>query len=185
MKKGVVLLLSMIMASTFAGCGSNNSTGSTGSTGATTVANEHSQSSSEDNTVEPEPKTTQEKSGTIGDFTVSIENGEITTSKNGKKALLVAYSFKNGSDKTVKFADVLSAEAYQNNTACLQAGMENQDYDIETMLTELKPGETKNVYEAYLLQDDSEVTIRVCKAGQTADQEQNDTNMITRTFNVK
>lgn len=183
MKKGIVLLLSLVMASTFAGCGSNNSNGSTSTT--TTTANEHSQSSSEDNTVEPEPKTTQEKSGTIGNFAVSIENGEITTSKNGKKALLVTYSFKNGSDKTVKFADVLSAEAYQNNTACLQAGMENQEHDIETMLTELKPGETKNVYEAYLLQDDSDVTVRVCKAGQTADQEQNDTNMITRTFKVK
>lgn len=181
MKKSMVLLLSVMMASTFAGCGSNSSTNTT----TTTTANEQSQSSSEDNTVEPEPKTTQETSGTIGDFTVSIENAEVTTSKKGKKALLVTYSFKNGSDNTVMFAKVLSAEAYQNNTACLQAGMENQDYDIETMLTELKPGETKNVYEAYLLQDDSDVTVRVCQAGQTADQEQNDTNMITRTFHVK
>ena len=179
MKKGMVLLLSVLMASTFTGCGSNNSTNST------TTVNEHSQSSSEDNTVEPEPKATQEESGTIGGFKVSIENAEVTTSKKGKKALLVTYAFNNGSDKTVRFADVLSAEAYQNNTACLQAGMENQDYDIETMLTELKPGETKNVYEAYLLQDDSDVTVRVCKAGQTAEQEQNDTNMITRIFNVK
>lgn len=181
MKKSIVLLLTMAMASTFAGCGAKQQSG----TPATLNGDYNSQSHSEDNTVEPEPKITQEKSGTIGDFEVSIENAEVTKSSKGKKAMLVTYSFKNGSSKNVKFAEVLSAEAYQNDTACPQASMENQEHDIENMLTELKPGETKNIYEAYVLQDDSDVTVRVCRIGQTAEQEQNDTSMITRTFNVK
>ena len=63
--------------------------------------------------------------------------------------------------------------------------MEDQTYDIETMLAEVKPGETATVYEAYVLQDDSDLTVRVSKDGQTEEEEQNDTTMITRTFKVK
>ncbi len=180
-KKNIILLLLIMMTIILTGCGSSQS----GTTPATVTGDYNSQSQSEDNTVEPEPKVTQEKSGTIGDFTVSIDKATVTTSRDGKKSILVTYSFKNGSSKSTNFADVLSAEAYQNDTACPQASMENQEHDIENMLTELKPGETKNIYEAYVLQDDSDVTIRVCKAGLTADQEQNTNNMITRTFKVQ
>ena len=163
------------------GCGSNQSN----TTPATVTGDYNSQSQSEDNTVEPEPKVTQENSGTIGEFAVSIDDAKVTTSRNGKKSILVTYSFKNGSSKNTNFADVLSAEAYQHDTACPQASMENQEHDIENMLTELKPGETRKIYEAYILQDDSDITVRVCKAGLTADQEQNTNDMITRTFKVK
>ena len=178
----MVLLLSVMMASAFSGCGSSNSSTSTN---VTSTANEHSQSALEDNTVEPEPEKTQEKSGTIGDVKISIEDAEVTKSRDGKKAILVAYNVTNNSDNTMIFTDKLSAEAYQNNTACQQASMENQDRDIENMLTVIESGKTKKIYEAYLLQDDSDVTVRVCKIGQTAQQEQNDTTMITRTFKVK
>lgn len=184
MKKSKILL--MIMALTFvpvaiSGCGANQSTEMP-----TTISGDYnSQSQSEDNTEEPEPKVTQEKSGKIEDFEVSIDNAEVTKSSKGKKALLVTYSVKNNSNVAVVFNEKLSAEAYQHDTACPQASMENQEHDIENMLTELKPGETKNIYEAYVLQDDSDVTVRVSKAGQTLEQEQNDTTMITRTFKVK
>lgn len=181
MKKGVIILMSMLVAFNFAGCNSTQSD----ETPATVTGDYNSQSYSEDNTVEPEPETNQGPSGTIDNFTVSIDNAQVTTSRSGKKSLLVTYSFKNGSNKTVKFADVLSAEAYQNDTACPQASMEDQNYDIENMLTELKPGETKRIYEAYVLQDDSDVTIQVCKEGLTAEEEQNYSKMITRTFKVK
>ena len=63
--------------------------------------------------------------------------------------------------------------------------MTNQDYDIETMLAEVNPGETKEVYEAYLLKNESDVTIKVTKAGQTTKEEQTDTSMITRVFKVE
>lgn len=183
MKKSKILLaiVAMTMASTFAGCGSNQKN----DTPATLSGDYNSQSQAEDNTVEPEPKTTQEKSGVIDDFAISIENAEVTKSSNGKKAMLVTYSVTNNSQTTIVFNEKLSAEAYQNDTACLQASMENQNHDVENMLSVLKPGETKKIYEAYLLQDDSDVTVRVCKEGQTAEQENNDTTMITRTFKVK
>lgn len=177
MKKFVVLFMAISMALCFGACGEKNANVSMG--------DYMSQGSHEDNTVEPEPSSVQNESGKIGDYTVSIVKSEIATSKTGKKSMLVTYSFTNGSDKTVKFADVLSAEAYQNNTACAQAGMVDQDYDIETMLAEVKPGETKEVYEAYILQGDSDVTIRVSKEGQTAEEEQKDKNMIKRVFKVK
>ena len=57
MRKSMVLLLSVMMASAFSGCGSSNSSTSTN---VTSTANEHSQSALEDNTVEPEPEKTQE-----------------------------------------------------------------------------------------------------------------------------
>ncbi len=178
MKKGMAFIMTMAITLLFSGCGcSQNST--------TTIGNNDSQGRYEDNTVEPEPTTTQQNEGKIGDFAIAITNSEVTKSSNDKNALLVTYRFTNGSNKTVKFADVLSAEAYQNDTACRQASMENQDHDIENMLTKVEAGKTVDVYEAYILQDDSDVTVRVCKAGQTAEQEQNDTSMITRTFKVK
>lgn len=178
MKKTALMLMLVAMAATFTACGSNQSNVS--------ISGDHqSTSQSEDNTNEPEPSTTQENNGKIGDFTVSIDKAEITTSRNNQKSMLVTYTFKNGSNKTVTFDDVLSAEAYQNDTACRQAAMEDQTYDIETMLAEVKPGETATVYEAYVLQDDSDLTVRVSKDGQTEEEEQNDTTMITRTFKVK
>ncbi len=178
MKKTALMLMLVAMATTFAACGSNQSNVSINS-------DNQSQSQSEDNTHEPEPKATQEKEGTIGDFKVSIDAAEVIQSKNNKKSVMVSYSFTNNSSKKVKFANVLSAEAYQNDTACSQADIADGPTDIENMITEVKPGETKKVYEAYVLQDDSDVTVRVSKAGQTEQEEQNDTTMITRTFKVK
>lgn len=177
MKKFGILFMVISMALCLGACGEKKSNVSMG--------DYMSQSSHEDNTVEPEPSSVQHESGKIGDYSVSIVKSEITTSKTGKKSMLVTYSFTNDSNKTVKFADVLSAEAYQNNTACAQAGMVDQDYDIETMLAEVKPGETKNVYEAYILYDNSDVTIRVSKEGQTLEEEQKDTSMIKRVFKVQ
>lgn len=178
MKKTALILMLAAMAATFTGCGANQSNVS--------INGDHqSQSQSEDHTGEPEPSKTQENRGKIGDFTVSIDKAEIKDSSKGKKSMLVTYTFTNGSKKTVMFDQVLSAEAYQNDTACPQASMKDQTYDIENILTEVKPGETSTVYEAYVLQDDSDLTVRVSKAGQTEQQEQNDTTMITRTFKVK
>lgn len=175
MKKTALILMLAAMAATFTGCGANVS-----------INGDHqSQSQSEDNTNEPEPSKTQEFKGQIGDFKVTIGSLKLTTSSKDKKAAQVAYVFTNGSDKTVTFDQVLSAEAYQNDTALPQASMKDQAYDIENLLVEVKPGETQVVYESYVLQDDSDVTVRVCKAGQTSQEEQNDTTMITRTFKVK
>lgn len=178
MKKLLVLLMALSMSVFFVACG--------GEKNDVSISGDYqSESRQEDNTQEPKPQTTQDENGTIGDYDVSIINSEMTTSKQGKKAILVTYSFTNNSDKVAKFAEVLSAEAYQNNEACAQAGMTNQDYDIETMLAEVNPGETKEVYEAYLLKNESDVTIKVTKAGQTTKEEQTDTSMITRVFKVE
>lgn len=181
MKKSKLLLplLVMSMALTFVGCGNKSN-----DTTSTTNGDYNSQSSVEDNTVEPEPKVTQEKSGKIGDLTVSIDSAETVKSRDGKKSLLVTYSVKNGSDVGVVVDKALSAEAYQHDTACPQASLADDRQDIENLLTMIPAGATKKVYEAYVLQDDSDVTIRVCREGLTADQEQNDTTMITRTFKV-
>ncbi len=178
MKKLLVLLMILSMSLFFVACGEEKSN-------ASISGDYQSDSRYEDNTQEPKPETTQEGNGTIGDYDVSILGSQFTTSKQGKKAILVAYSFTNNSDKVAKFADVLSAEAYQDNAACAQAGMVNQDYDIETMLAEVNPGETKEVYEAYLLKNNSDVTVRVSKAGQTTQEEQKDTSMVTRVFKVE
>lgn len=178
MKKIIVLLMAIATAVSFTACGESK-------TDVSISGDYQSQGANEDNTADPNPSSTQGESGKIGDYAVSIVKSELTTSKKGKKSMLVTYLFTNESDKPVKFADVLSAEAYQNNTACVQAGLDDQKYDIENMLEEVKPGETKNVYEAYILQDDSDVTIRVCREGQTQAEEQKDTNMITRVFKVQ
>ena len=178
MKKTTLILMLAAMATAFTACGSNQSNVSINS-------DNQSQSQSEDHNFEPEPNKTQENKGTIGDFTVAIDKAEIIKSKNSKKSILVTYSFTNDSSNAVRFADVLSAEAYQNDTACPQADMADGPADIENMLEEVKPGEMKTIYEAYVLQDDSDVAIRVCKVGQTVQEEQNDTTMITRTFKVK
>lgn len=174
MKKGIVFMMSMAMTLLFSGCGcSQNST-------PTTIGNNDSQGHYEDNTVEPEPKTTQENEGTIGDLKVEIAKSEVTESSDGKMVLLVTYRVTNNGKEAVVFDKKLSAEAYQNNTALRQASMDNQN-----MLYVVEAGETKEFFEAYILQDKSDVTVRVCKADQTAEQEQNDTSMITRTFKVK
>ncbi len=179
MKKGIVFMMSMAMTLLFSGCGcSQNST-------PTTIGNNDSQGHYEDNTVEPEPKTTQENEGTIGDLKVEIAKSEVTESSDGKMVLLVTYRVTNNGKEAVVFDKKLSAEAYQNNTALRQASMDNQEHDKENMLRVVKPGETLEFHEAYILQDKSDVTVRVCKADQTAEQEQNDTSMITRTFKVK
>ena len=90
-------------------------------------------------------------------YAVSIDDCVVTADYGGDAAIVVTYSFTNNSDKATAFFTAVSAKAFQNGVQ-LDTGIV-QDVDAQSSLNEIKPGATATVQEAYLLDDQSEVSV--------------------------
>lgn len=116
-----------------------------------------SQSAKDEESAEP----TQEAVAD-GDYTVTIDGSKQTKDYEGEKALVVDYTFTNNSDKAQSFLVVISAKAFQNGVELESAMILDDDvYDIDNSMKDVKPGAKLKVQSAYLLEDDSDVTLEV------------------------
>lgn len=91
------------------------------------------------------------------DYAVSIDRCEIGTDYAGKKAAIVTYTWTNDSDKATSFMVAINAKAFQNGVQLDSAIGSN--IDSQDRLNDIKPGVSQTVQEAYVLDDDSDVTI--------------------------
>lgn len=99
----------------------------------------------------------QQESKAEAKYAVSIDDCKVTTDYSGKPAIVVTYSFTNNADKATAFMTAISAKCFQNGVE-LDFGVV-EDADAQSGMNEIKPGATTTVQEAYLLDDESDVTV--------------------------
>ncbi len=95
--------------------------------------------------------------------TVKLHNSYLTKDYEGKDVLVVEYEYTNGEDEPESFMWAFDAKAYQNGIECDNMVFLDFDEDLENDNAdkEIQPGVTCIVAETYLLQDMSDVELKV------------------------
>ena len=103
----------------------------------------------------------QSKTDEIQD-SLSINKYYLKENYNGDKILVIEYSWKNTTDKTTSFIWQIDTKCFQNGIECKNAifvdGLDTGDSSTEVM-----PGYTITVKQAYTLNDMSDVTLQCSK----------------------
>ncbi len=94
---------------------------------------------------------------TAAKYAVTIDDGQVTTDYAGKPALLVTYTWTNNSDKATSFMVAVSGKAFQNGVQLDSAIVSGAD--TSASMNEIKPGATTTVQQAYVLDDQTDVTV--------------------------
>lgn len=113
---------------------------------AATAASNTSQAAPASSTAQATPK-----------YAVTIDDCQVTTDYAGKPAIVVTYTWANNSDKATSFMVAVSAKTFQNGVQ-LDTGVVS-DIDAQSSMNEIKPGATATVQQAYVLDDQSDVTV--------------------------
>jgi hypothetical protein len=93
-------------------------------------------------------------SGSIGKYDVSILDHKISKDYKGNPAVIVTYEWTNNSDETTSFMFAVDASVFQSGIECETAIVTSgDDYDSELSMTDIKPGATLTVQDAYVLRD--------------------------------
>lgn len=105
----------------------------------------------------PQQATQQESGQEASKYAVSIDDCTVTADYSGASAIVVTYTFTNNSDKAVPFMTAISAKAFQNGVQLDTAIVE--DIDAQSTMNEIKSGATTTVQQAYVLDDQSDVSV--------------------------
>ena len=103
---------------------------------------------------------TMEGEGDLGDYHIKIVSATTAKDYEGKEVLVVTYEWTNNGDEEQMFSTAFTAKAYQNGIECTTAYFVDA-VDSEKSLTNIKPGASLEVKEAYALNDNSDVEIEV------------------------
>lgn len=103
---------------------------------------------------------TKEEQAPESEYAASIDDLVATTDYEGKPAVMVTYSWTNNSEEATSAAVALSLKAFQNGVQ-LDTGIVTGDIDSEGYMAEVKPGAGTTFQMAYLLDDQSDVTVEV------------------------
>ena len=98
--------------------------------------------------------------GELGDYYIKIVSATTDKDYEGKDVLIVTYEWTNNGDEEQMFSTAFSAKAYQNGIECASAYFVDS-VDAQKSLTNIKPGASLEVQEAYALNDTSDVEIEV------------------------
>lgn len=94
--------------------------------------------------------------GKIGSYVCTVKSAKLCKDYEGKQAVKITYEFTNNSSNPESFDIALSDNVYQNGVGLepvyFLANDEEADIGIDV---KIKPGVTKEVSKAYLLQDPS------------------------------
>ena len=149
-KKVITLTLVALVALCLSACGGGDTTSPEGTDAQETEAAEQVDTTS----------------GTIDKkYDVTIGDATFGTDYEGKKMIVVHYSFANNSEEAATPLWSIGTKAFQNGVELEVAiGMDSSTYDSGTCQKELKPGASLDDCQiAYVLEDDSDVTFEVSK----------------------
>lgn len=111
-------------------------------------------------------------------YGVTIDEGTVGADYSDASAIVVTFTFTNNSDKATSFMAAISAKAFQNGVE-LDSAIMTEGIDAQSTINEIKPGATTTVQRAYLLDDQSDVTVE-CSELISFD----DTLLAEKTFSV-
>ena len=90
-------------------------------------------------------------------YKVSIDDCTVTADYADKPAIVVTYTFENASEEAQSFMVAISAKCFQNGVQLDTAIVD--DIDAQSTMNDVKPGASTTVQQAYLLDDQSDVTV--------------------------
>lgn len=116
-------------------------------------------------TVELTPETEETSMNLTTDrFSIRYTEHRVSTDFGGNPCLILYYDYtNNGSSASSAMVDV-SITAYQNGSPLEAAVLADNEKAADNFMSEIKPGETVNVCQAFLLSDESDVTIQASEA---------------------
>lgn len=92
--------------------------------------------------------------GELGDYAVEISSYKLAKDYEDKPIIVVEYQFTNNSDDAASFMTALSYTAFQDGIELESAlVMDENVYDADAAMKEIKTGKSLKVYAAYLLND--------------------------------
>ncbi len=106
---------------------------------------------------EPQAASQEKKEAPESKYAVTIDDGVVGEDYQGNPALIVTFTFTNNSDDATSFLVAISDKAYQNGVQLERAI--RTDGDSQSSMKDIKPGATVTVEQAYVLDDQSEVTV--------------------------
>ena len=94
-------------------------------------------------------------------YVVSIDGCEVAQDYEGNPAIVVTYTWTNNSDDKTSFMVAIDDAAFQNGVELDFATISVSDerFDTNAAMNEVQPGATQTVQQAFLLDDQSDVTI--------------------------
>lgn len=150
------ILSACLVCLTAASCGVLDSSSS--SAGTSSVA---SQAEKTNEPAETKPdKSNQEGEGDIGDYHIKITKTEKGKDYKDNDVLIVTYEWTNNGKDEKMFSTAFAAKAYQDGIECSNITVVD-GVDTQKLLTNIKPGATLAVQEAYVLSGDSDVSIEI------------------------
>ena len=154
MKKATLFVIAAVIAFSLCSCGEpSTSHGGEGS-------KPEPQSTASATPASDAGNKTLQGEGDIGEYNIKIVSAKTGKDYAGKDVLIVTYQWTNNSDKEKMFSTAFSAKAYQDGVEC--GGITVVDgVDTQKMLSNIKPGATLEVQDAYILKSDSDVEIEV------------------------
>lgn len=90
-------------------------------------------------------------------YAVTIDGCELGSDYSGEPAVIISYTFTNNSSEDEAFSYVISDKCFQNGVQLEAAIM--TDIDSSRSLSAVKPGASISVKQAFLLDDQSDVTV--------------------------
>ena len=106
-----------------------------------------------------EPAAEQAAPEEEADYAVTIDGSEMTKDYEGNPAMIVDFTFTNNSDDATSFAAACSQNAFQNGVE-LEMAITADDLGNGYM-AEVKPGASTTARLAYVLSDESDVSVEV------------------------
>ncbi len=97
-------------------------------------------------------------------FTIHYIKHTIVNDFGGKPCLLVYYDYTNNSDAPSSAMVDVNLLAYQNGVSLSAAIPENTEDAIDKFMSEIQPGQTATVCQAFSLNDETDVTLQAGEA---------------------
>lgn len=97
-------------------------------------------------------------------FTIHYTKHTVVKDFGGSPCLLVYYDYTNNSSSASSAMVDVNLQAYQNGEALTAAIPEANEEAIDLFMSEIEPGQTVNVCQAFSLNDDSDVTLQAGEA---------------------
>ena len=131
-----------------------------------TSASDNVAASEETNVPATTTETPIEATSTPGEYAyqITVVGCDLDESYDGKLCAVITYTFTNNSDEATSFSGSIRDRAYQNGVELSSAIVDGWD-TIDNAIKDVKPGATITVSGAFVLDDESDITVECTEWG--------------------
>lgn len=153
MKRLLATLLALMLALSLAACGGDTSDKANQSDADGSSAEQQADPAGEktEEPAEAEEPETPANAADLGDYHVEITGVSLSTDYEGNPAVIVSYSWTNNSEDTTMPMTTVTCSVFQDGVGAEAAIMMDENYDGDSSMTEVRPGTTLDVQEAFVL----------------------------------